>query len=447
MIEASGLTKDHRSGRWTKVAVVVVLVVSLAVRLVFLAGRHTAPFSDMVGYEERALLLLHEGTFQTGGAFGATYHAPGYLIFLAAVFGLAGERLWVVYLVQSVLGVATLWGIELLGVRLFSSRVGLIALVLGAAYVPFFAYAHLLLPETFFVCLVVFCAYAVVRGVQDASPWWLLAGGVLCGCAALTRSVALLLPAAFAVWLVLAPAGARSGRRPLASGRVRLGLLLFVGAMLLMLAPWVVRNVADQHRFIPGDTVGGLNLLIGNHPGASGSFDEQAVWANAAVQAAVAQGKREAALDAVFRDQALAWIVAHPADFLLLSGRRALYFVVGVRDWVMNGMGSRALDTVSDASFWYTWAVVSLALVGGVAGLFGRRRTLLPLACLLYFLAVVAVFYWQARYRLPAMPFAVLLAAYAIDVVSRGGRRGALIAVLAILGTVGLSHLSGFYGV
>jgi 4-amino-4-deoxy-L-arabinose transferase-like glycosyltransferase len=430
-----------------QVAAVLVVAVSLAVRLAFLAGRHAAPFSDMVGYQDRALLLLREGTFQTGGAFGATYHGPGYLAFLAAVFGLAGHRLWPVYLLQSLLGVATLGGIALLGARLFSPRVGLIALVLAALYAPFLAYANVLLPETLFVCLVVFSVYVVVRGAQETSPWWLLAGGVLCGCAALTRSVALLLPVVLLAWVVLVPQGPLGGERPLASRRVRRGILGFAAVMLLVLAPWAVRNAADQHRFVPGDTVGGLNLLIGNHAGADGTFDEQSVWENPAVQGALAQGKREAALDAVFRDQALAWMGSHPVDFLLLTGRRALYFVVGVRDWVMNGMGSRVLDTVSTTSFWYTWALVSLALVGGVAGLAGRRPSLLPLACFVYFLALVSVVYWQARYRLPAMPFAILLAAYALDVVGRGGRRGVLVAVLAVTGTIGLSHLSAFYGV
>ena len=363
------------------------------------------------------------------------------------LFGLGGSHWWVVYLAQSLLGVATLLGIQLLGARLLSPRVGLIALVLAAGYLPFLAYTQLLLPETLFVCLVVFCVYAVVRGVQDASPRWLLAGGALCGAAALTRSVALLLPVAFVVWSALAPGNPPAWAHPLSSARSRRGMLAFVGAMLVVLAPWVVRNAADQHRFIPGDTVGGLNLLIGNHAGANGIFDERVVWADPAVQTATAQGKREAALDAVFRDQALGWIDAHPADFLLLTGRRALYFVSGVRDWVVEGIGSRALDTLAAASSLYTWALLSLALVGGVAGLLARRLTVLPLACFVYFLAVVAVFYWQARYRLPAMPFAILLAAYALDVVAGGGKRGVAVGVLAVLGAVGLSHLAAFYGV
>ena len=72
----------------------------------------------MVGYRDRAVLLLHEHTLQTSAVFGptnhtpqygATYHTPGYLVFLAGIFGLAGEhRLWVVYLIQSLLGIATL---------------------------------------------------------------------------------------------------------------------------------------------------------------------------------------------------------------------------------------------------------------------------------------------------------------------------------------------------
>ena len=436
-----------RPDRRRRVATALVLAVSLALRLAFIAGRHAAPFSDMVGYEERALLLLRGGTFQAGGVFGATYRGPGYLVFLAALFGLGGSRWWVAYLVQSLLGVATLLGIQLLGSRLFSPRVGLIALVLAAGYLPFLAYAQLLLPETLFVCFVVFCVYAVVRGVQGRSSWWMLAGGALCGAAALTRSVALLLPVALVVWLALTPRSPPARAHPLWSTRSLRGLLAFVGAMLVILAPWVARNAVEQHRFIPGDTVGGLNLLIGNHAGAEGTFDERVVWTNPAVRVAVAQGKREAALDAVFLDQALVWIDAHPADFLLLTGRRALYFASGVRDWVMDGMGSHALDTLSGASYWYTWALLSLALVGGVAGLLTGRLTVLPLACFVYFSAVVAVFYWQARYRLPAMPFAILLAAHALDVVAGGGKRGIAVGMLAVLGAVGLSHLSAFYGV
>ena len=417
----------HQAGLRPRV-VVALLVLSAILRVAFLAGDHAPPFSDMVGYRDRAVLLLHEQTLQTSAVFsptnhtpqyGATYHTPGYLVFLAGIFGLAGEhRMWVVYLIQSLLGIATLLGIYLLGGRLFSPKVGMVALILAAAYAPFVAYANVLMPETLFICLLVFCVYAFVRGVQDGSLPVLLAAGVLCGLAALTRSVALLLPVVFLVWLMVTPG------RVLASSRVRRGALLFIGAMVLVLSPWVVRNYFEQHAFIPGDTVGGLNLFIGNHTGATGGFDERPIQKNPAARQALAEGKRDAAYDAVLRNQALRWIRSHPRSFVKLVARRTYMYTTVGRDWLVTDLGSNVLVAISPAQDWYTRILLALGLFGGIIGLGDRRRTFLPLAVVAYFGATVAVFYFQARYRLPAMPFVVLLAAYALSVLGRAAMSG-----------------------
>jgi 4-amino-4-deoxy-L-arabinose transferase-like glycosyltransferase len=409
----SRLLGDPRD-QWVRLALVAVLIGSLALRLAFLAGRHSAPFSDMTGYDERALLLLHEHTFQTGTAYGATYRGPGYVVFLAAIYGVAGHHWWGVYVVQSLLSTATLLGIYLLTRRLFSPRVAVVALLLSAGYLPFLAYAHVLMPETLFITLVVFSTYAFVRGVHDNSRLWLSLSGILCALAALTRSEALVLPVAFFLWIAL------SQRRWPILRRLKSGLILLVLSMALALTPWTVHNYLDQKHFIPGDTVGGLNLLIGNHPGANGSFDEAPVWSNPAVKMALSEGKREAALDDVFRDQALAWISSHPGSFLALTGWRMLLFLGTPNDWLIDGIGSNTLDAVSSSQRVYTWALLCFALVGGFAGLRRGRQTLLPLLCFFYFLGVVSLFYFQARYRLPAMPFVLMLAAYGLSAL--GGR-------------------------
>lgn len=409
----SWLMRDPRD-RWARLALIGILVGSLALRLAFLAGQHSAPFSDMTGYDERALLLLHEHTFQTGTAYGATYRGPGYVVFLAAIYGVAGHHWWAVYVVQSLLSTATLLGIYLLARRLFSPRVAMVALFLSAGYLPFLAYAHVLMPETLFITFLVFSTYTFVRGVHDNSRRWLSLSGILCALAALTRSEALLLPVVFFLWIALSP-----GRWPILR-RLKSGLILFVLSMALVLTPWTVHNYLDQKHFIPGDTVGGLNLLIGNHPGANGSFDEAPVWSNPAVKRALSEGKREAALDDVFRDQALAWISSHPGSFLALTGWRILLFLGTPNDWLIDGIGSNTLDAVSGSQRVYTWALLFFALVGGFAGLRRGRQTLLPLLCFFYFLGVISLFYFQARYRLPAMPFVLMLAAYGLSVI--GGR-------------------------
>jgi len=386
-----------------------ILLGFLVVQLAFLAGRHAAPFSDMTDYDQRALLLLHQHTFQTGTIFGATYRSPGYVVFLAAVYGLAGYHWWAAYVVQSLLSTATLLGIYLLAGQLFSRKVAMTGLVLAACYLPFIAYAHVLMSETLFMTFLVFSAYAFARGVLRSSRLWLCLSGILCGLAALTRSEALLLPVVLLLWIAL------SRGRWLVFRRLKSGLVLFVLAMALVLAPWTIHNYLDQKQFIPGDTVGGLNLLIGNHPGADGTFDDAPVWSNPAVTAAVSQGKREAALDDVFRDQALSWISSHPGRFLSLTGWRMLLFLSRVNDWLVDGIGSDTLDTLSGFQRDYTWALLFFAVAGGFAGLRQGRRTLLPLLCFFYFLGGISVFYFQTRYRLPAMPFVLVLAAYGLS--------------------------------
>jgi 4-amino-4-deoxy-L-arabinose transferase-like glycosyltransferase len=397
--------------RWQRLSVIGILLGSLALQLAFLAGRHAAPFSDMTGYDQRALLLLHQHTFQTGTIYGATYHGPGYIVFLAAIYGVAGHHWWAVYVVQSLLCTATILGIYLLARLLFSRRVAATTLLLAVVYLPFLAYAHVLMPETLFITCLVFSTYAFVRGVLGNSRVWLCVSGVLCAFAALTRSEALLLPVAFFLWI-----GLSRGRWHIFR-RWKSGLALFVACMAVVLSPWAIHNYLDQGQFIPGDTVGGLNLLIGNHPGADGTFDEAPVWSNPAVMRALAEGKREGALDNVFRDQALAWISSHPGSFLRLTGWRMALFLGAPNDWLVDGIGSNTLDAVSGSQEFYGWALMFFALVGGFAGLWRGRQTLLPLLCFFYVLGVVSVFYFQTRYRLPAMPFVLMLAAYGLSMV------------------------------
>ena len=96
-----------------------------------------------------------------------------------------------------------------------------------------------------------------------------------------------------------------------------------------------------------------------------------------------------------------------------------LLFLGTAKDWLIDGIGSTTLDAVSGSQQFYTWALVFFALLGGFAGLRRGRQTLLPLLCFSYFLAVVSLFYFQTRYRLPAMPFVLIFAAYGLSVAGR----------------------------
>jgi len=96
-----------------------------------------------------------------------------------------------------------------------------------------------------------------------------------------------------------------------------------------------------------------------------------------------------------------------------------LLFLGAPNDWLISEIGTNSLDAVSGVQRVYTWALMFLALVGGFAGLRKERQTLLPLLIFFYILGVVSLFYFQARYRLPAMPFVIIMAAYGVSVIGR----------------------------
>lgn len=410
-------------------AIALILAGYLALQLVFLLGHHAAPVSDMLDYNKRALALLQHHTFHVPGWSGSTYRGPGYTIFLAGIYYIFGYSWTAVYVVQSFLMTATLLGVYLLAKRLFSARVATISLALCLLYLPLFAYSHVLMTESLFIFLLIYACCAFVRAMQTSSKAWLCVTGILCGLASSTRSQAMFLPLVFILAILL-------GGKPLPTlKKMWVGLVLMIVAMALVLAPWTIRNYLEQERFIPGDTVGGLNLLVGNNSVTNGyGFSDVPLWSNAAVMAAVKNGETAGALDAVMRQQAVSWISAHPLAFVQRTVKRMELFFGSSSDWLVTDMGSATLNAIWITQQPYVSLVLLFAAVGGVAGLFRGRKTLLPLLAFLYIMIVVSLFYFQVRYRLPAMPFALILAAYGINstfelarnrwILSRGGVPG-----------------------
>ncbi len=116
----------------------------------------------------------------------------------------------------------------------------------------------LLLTEALFTTLVLaacVCAAEAVRS-RERTVWFAIACGVCVGLAALTRSV--LWP--YPIFLAPLVAFLSSGRW---HQRAAAGAALFA-AYVAVVAPWAVRNTRLQKTFIVVDTMGGMNLRMGN---------------------------------------------------------------------------------------------------------------------------------------------------------------------------------------
>ncbi|WP_157721775.1 glycosyltransferase family 39 protein [Tumebacillus avium] len=409
--------------------IVLVLLVSLWMRLEYISGLDVKPISDMGDYDQRAVKLAEEGTFVTGQEHGATYRAPGYVLFLGGLYDLFGHKYRMVYGVQSLLSVATLFAIYLIGRRLFDSQVALLALLIGALYVPFIGYSGVLLTESLFLALFTYALYAFLCGAQDGKLSWYLLAGALFGLAALTRSVALLLPVIAVIWLMLA---AKTVRLPRPTWG-RLGLMALV--MAAVIAPWTIRNAIEQQQFVLIDTTAGLNLLIGNNDYADGIFTEK-IYDLPAFHNAMAGDKSDTERDAIMKDAGQAWILNNPGQFAGLTWQRFQMYLSAHKDWIADPYEWYRIPLYSKPFLArYQWTLMSLGLVGAVLACWRDRQALLPVLIAGYFLGTISIFFVQTRYQLPAMPFIILLAAYVLRYLWTSPR--ALVPIVAAV--IGLS--------
>jgi len=244
--------------RWLR----VVLILGCVVRLAVVAARLSHPLQgDELSFDSIALNLATGHGYSTG-ASEADYRptavrAPGYVFFLAAFYRVFGHHALPPLVAQALLDMLTMWLVAGLARRWFGDDRVALAAAAGYAFYPLFILdtAHIL-SETTSQFLVVATVYLFFRHVAGRRLAPLVGSGVALGLCALSKPQ--LLP--LGVVLAIASIPTLSVR---AAARAALTLCLVAG---LVLAPWVVRNAAVFHAFIPGVSTGGIGLWFGAAP-------------------------------------------------------------------------------------------------------------------------------------------------------------------------------------
>lgn len=388
----------------------VTLSLGLGLRVAWAYFTPSEPVSDFAWYFARALDVLEGRGYSVEGTFTA-FWPSGYPLFLALVFAIFGAKVWVVMLANAALGVTGVWLAYRLGKEWFAGEATarVLALIL-AIYPNAVMYTSLVASEPLFVVFLL--GALLLLGRCNRSPSWALAAGVACGCAVWVRPLAIVPLLVAAIW--------RFGHE--AKGRRRWAAAAAVTGFVLALAPWTLRNWAVFGGFVFVSTNGGYNLLIGNHPGASGGWQE--------VRDLVPAQGNERELDVRFRALALESIASDPMGFL---GRMPVKLnrLYGqgwdAVNWNLAGMGKvsprraalfRACRTVAGVS----WkSLLILGLVGAVlAWKIGRRieaspgSRFAPLLIIVSISAVHAVFFGDPRFQYPLVPFVGLYASVAV---------------------------------
>ncbi|MEX2190681.1 MAG: glycosyltransferase family 39 protein [Bacteroidota bacterium] len=229
---------------------------ALLLRISFLGSYDHAPVSDEKDYLELAVNFVATGSYSLGGEPTA-FRPPGYPAFLAVVQLIFGQSITAIRIVQMFLDIGIVAGLYLLGFR-FGRTTGLVAGLAWALFPPAIIYSGLILSETLSAFLLVLLFATLTFKPFPATTMRSFAAGLIAGVLILVKS-----------WIVLFAAGLlcffwiRVRSRSMA--------LLFGSGILLVVAPWMVRNVTVFGTPVIS-TNSGINLYMGNNPEATGAY-------------------------------------------------------------------------------------------------------------------------------------------------------------------------------
>jgi 4-amino-4-deoxy-L-arabinose transferase-like glycosyltransferase len=387
------------------------------------------PGNDAFEYDYYARsIAAGEGYPQTGYLLqgGPTaIRGPGYPYLLGGTYALSGDSLAVGRLLGAALGALSVLLLYLIAKRVWGRRVGLLAAALAAVFPPLVLLSRDLVSETLFIPLELGAVLCVLNFRRSGGALrWAAAAGALCGLAALTRNtgLALILPIALGAWTL------RPRWRP--TSLAAPVVLLVCGA--IVIAPWIVRDAAEFGRFVPVTTSGGI--------AAAGTYNE-ASYTDSASHGAwrdpqivpeftplfFSPGRDEAAVDAILRRDAQDFAWEHPGYVAETSAWNLLrlFEVTGgsVVDAHGRAVDDRGIGSADPAGERIGLAIVAvLALLGAIAMARSRRRApdrppriprgplflwLIPILMILVAMPIAGL----PRYRLPADPFLLILAA------------------------------------
>jgi Tfp pilus assembly protein PilF len=427
-----------------------VWLLAFAVRCLYIWQIRHAPFFDLrIGDGEAYHLWAQRIAAGDWLGEGVFYQAPLYPYLLAAIYRLFDDTTATVRLIQAAIGAASCGLLAAAGISLFGRR-GVIAGIALAIYPPAIFLDSLLekSPLVTFFTTALLALLSAPPARMSARRWF--ATGATLGLLALTRENALLLLIPLLLWIALGPfeGSWRERAKPAA---------IFLAGCALVLLPVGFRNLALGGEFHLTTAQFGPNFYIGNHAGATGTYEALVLGHGSAADeredatrlAEQAAGRKlmPGEVSNYWTGRALDSIRAHPIDWLKLAARKfALTFHSGevadtespevFAEWSWLPAVLRPFD------FGLLFAIAALGLVLTAAR--WRRLWFLYAMAVTYTFSVV-LFYVFARYRFPVVPVLMLLAAggvlEAIPAVRSHNWRSLVPGAVAAIVALALSHL------
>ena len=311
-------------------SLVVIFALALGMRLLalgsFISNRgkfwlFSHPYE--MGLVANSLIHGHGYSSPFGGSTGPTaIVAPGYPTLIAVVFLAFGSDTYASALVimglHILIGLVTIWLMMHVARELFDQRTAIVAGAFWAVSLPL-----LWIPTIFWETSISACAFVGMVALaircrrEPTMTTWILLGA--------SGAIAALINPALLPSLVAIMGWVAWETRRVARTAAVIGLL----TLALVYAPWPIRNAIRFHAFIPMRSTVGLEMYMGNRPGATGRLDESVLPMTNKQEFANFTSMGEIAYTHNRSVEASEYIRAHPLIFLKLSARRVYRFWSG----------------------------------------------------------------------------------------------------------------------
>jgi tetratricopeptide (TPR) repeat protein len=414
--------------RWALFLFVLAFLLKLTY-LIQISGsiQFKVPILDSRYYDELAQAVAKGGLARKE----AFFMGPLYPYLLGFVYSIFGRNLMLVGIIQMLGSSLTVVLTYLIGSKLFRPAVGFLAALLLVFYGATTFYEGWLLMMWLGTLLNMLVIYVLIK---DGVSWKRFAlAGFLLGLSALARANILVFAPVVLAWILFGTHGAR-----LRSATV------FLGAMLVAIAPATVHNYMASRDFVLVTANAGVNFYIGNNPEARGVFygpkgvDFMSdTTTRRYVEKLLGRDLKPSELSDYWLRRSWEFIKRDPAAELRLLARKTALFFNGFEVPQIESYDlSRAKYGILKVLFVNFWVICSLGVLGIIATARRWKKYFLLHWFIFTYSASIILFFVTARYRIQIVPVLVMFAAYSLLEVLPGAlarRRAVPLLGLAVL--------------
>lgn len=387
-------------------------VFAMAVRGIYYCGFMNNPYFnyipkafDQINFDEGAMAFANGDIMAKGG--GESY-APLYKYFLGIIYWIFGRNFYAIWAVQFTLGAISAVLMFLITIRFFNKWVGIICSVFYALYGPNIFYEGKLIREALTEFLAIILFYLLLRYKEETKFRYAVLSGIFLSLLIQCRpNTIFLLP--FCVYYVIAvvlkdyPVNFKAKQ-----------LLCFIGLMVIIGTPLMVRTVLVHKKVVFYDASGPQTLLVGNVPEYEGvGWNDQNMINR--IKENVDSNNTMEVIKYVFKR-----FCSSPLDYIKLYGRKIYWFFNNYeypsnanyylyQDFspvLKNPLGNFSLP-------------VSLSFVGIVLTCRNYRKYLIIYFFIVGLILSTIIFYPTSRFRISVVPFFMIFASYSTYYICR----------------------------